>query len=97
MLTEPSIKVVPAGRCSSTIRKSRSHSGVLAGTLRCAVIATWALPPERDLAGDVLERFGIDGDAESGRQHLAVELGRRRIVDAPRDAGDAVGRVSGRP
>ena len=46
VLTEPSIKVVPAGRCSSTIRKSRSHSGVLAGTLRCAESTMWALPPE---------------------------------------------------
>ena len=55
MLTDPSIRVVPAGKCSSTIRKSRSDSGVLAGTVRQAVMAIRGLGPERDLAGQVLK------------------------------------------
>ena len=51
------------------------------------------LAAQADLAGDVLERLGIHGDAEARRQHLAVELRRRRVVDSPRDEGDAVGRL----
>jgi hypothetical protein len=43
--TEPSINVAPAGRCSSTMRKSRSHSGCPWGTTRDAWISTRARPP----------------------------------------------------
>ena len=42
------------------------------------------LTTQRDLAGDVLERLRVDGHAEAGRQHLAVELGGCRVIDAAR-------------
>ena len=48
------------------------------------------LAPQRDLAGDVLERSRVHRNAEPGRQHLAVELGSSRIIDPPRHDRDAV-------
>ena len=51
------------------------------------------LAAQGDLAGDVLERLGVDSNAETGGQHLAVELRRRRVIHSPRHDGDAVGPV----
>ena len=75
--TEPSIKVAPAGNDSSTIRKSRSHSGVVSGILRQAAIDNPGSSPQGDLAGEVFEVGCVDGHAEPDRQHLAIELGGR--------------------
>ena len=85
VLTEPSIKVVPAGRCSSTIRKSRSHSGVFAGMLRRAVMATRALPPSATWLARFSNGVGLTATPKPDRQHLAVELGRGRVIDPPVD------------
>ena len=94
--TEPSIKVVPAGRCSSTIKKSRSHSGVVSGMVRQAVMATRALASQRDLAGQVFKVGCVDRHAETHRQYLAIELGCRREIDAAIDRRDTVCRCPGR-
>src|SRR5262249_28224337 len=51
------------------------------------------LAAERDLAGDILEGLRIDGHAEASREHLAIELRRRRVVDTPGYARDAIGRL----
>ena len=100
VVTEPSIKVVPAGRCSSMIRKSRSHSGVSPGIERHGRDGDLGLAPERDLGGQVLERGGIDHGAKPDRQHLAVELGGSRIIARrlarPRRDSAAPGRARNR-
>ncbi len=91
MLTDPSISVVPAGRCSWTTRKSRCHSGVFQGTFAEDGQGDAGTPSEADLGGQVLERRRVDRDRESDRQGLAVELRIGRRIGPAFDPGDATG------